>query len=1708
MARKHLELWEELMRRGKKFPRSESDWNWTPITKADDITPQEDETLINKDMESVRTVLAREMAAKEAEEEAKRQNIENEAEKRMAEEKAKRKQEEQVRKWRKSKIKEVQDKFNKGEITNESKIAAITAIASSFERVPDSRDVLYPSQDPEKARSSISQVGQALAGGAVTTFTKGVAGGVSVSGGLLEELTPFDDTAKKIQKKGEVISEDSDLLSANLSQNRPGENKFVTTASTGVGSLVTSLLMARLSGTATSAVVIGAGAAGEQYRGAKEAGKDNTDALTTGLAAGTAEAALEKLGLDKFMGAKGSIVKKTLTRSITEGTQEAMQSLTQSGISASYTDVDIGEAIGEAVVEGGYGALIGGGVGFSISLGEKLQSKGVDPEEAQFAAEAVTAKITPIVEEEIGLPVGQEVEQPPQETPVQPEAPIQPTEVPIEPTVPVATGQPATKKSDLEPTPLEQEAIKYGSSKELAKSLYDRVQNFDKSLKLSKEQKDDLHQYVQFKMQDRANKPPIWVEEAFNNAQTKNTKRIEAQSAPQVGKTEKPKGSMKPIKKAEGYSVVYPEKSKDLPKEVQEEMPGDKTPVNITPTQASSMGVDFAKPQVKELVAQLKTPQVTVVDKDGELQFAYKGEAKTGGNLDFTIRPEKLGLSQERIAKAGLKAGDTVDLGNVKKEKGRLPAIKSPSGKNYLQNDKPLSEGRRVSKSPEDLMNLAEQLNKAGQANAILRKSGLRKRDAAGVFSSSKKKPGEEYIALKDKSIKDPEQYFTVLGHELSHAIEFAVNGDTKNTYKMLGDLTAEEKSTIESELRAIVENIETKEVADSKPSYYYKPTEMMARFVETLLIDKSINQKLAPTVTDKFYELASRSQPVQDLLDAVEMKLDKGFIQGTPKWFKDVRQIHVTKLGKRAGEQAYNALIVKRALEQRAIGQVEKLLKTKFKGVKDDPKLLFRAIESIKVTKDGIPTFGTHDFNDAVTDKEAAALEKDGWTFTSVSYKDGKPLKVYSRPRYTPEEAKRIFDQLSPKGQKLVKDFTAAKEQARDEFNREIMKDIYGIESNLEGWIHRGVQKGEAIKKTRMTIQKATLRKKQAGMSMKRKGGENYLEDARKQISKALVDGELSRINNEFISDQLARISKPIAKGSKPDPGWTEIVADKKGGLRLPGEGMKMLVEKEGGMVALRQQRYQIPTELVELYRDVRQVQQDASKATKVIDLLGKYWAINVLLHPATFGGTTAITNAMQYSGKVTRDFYIEVLTNLSSPSKDTVTFKKTRRNLVAPFVMLTPKGWNSVPEYVYGGYRTNFAGQFVSDNNFENRASQALDQYGNKALVVMSKLDAYFKKMIVYAESGNFADLEKRGMVAKLRKEEAQLIAEVNQVVDRYMLDYENKAPWIDKFDRNGGKLVKPFITFGYKIAKANSKYVTDAVDPTLSWQERTASLLTISTIIGAIYAFMEDREDEGETPAGDDDTPFQFKPGGRVYTGIKSGTEELYVRVAKYPFFALTAFGKNIVEGNYQQSMDLLLEQYGTLGPAADIFNIFMQNKNKFDTYKPTDALIGELTATLIPGFRMTGDIGKMIDTNEEGKVVSRKPDNFIQGLVGSSIPVWGSEELRAKMRGNKRTIEIPIIDTEESKTINSQSKSYEVKEATREKNDLLWAFFTGVYMNRIDPNEAAKFEIYKKRKAAEIEVVENLKKKNVAEAKAIAREHGLIIKQGTLDYYARQ
>lgn len=145
---------------------------------------------------------------------------------------------------------------------------------------------------------------------------------------------------------------------------RPGENRLITNLSSGAGSLGASLALSRLpGGTMLPSTIFGINSAGEQTRAARDAGKSNSEALNIGVQAGAAEAALEKFGLDKYLGNFGGSNRliNTAKNAFTEGTQEGMQSLAQSGISSQYQDVNWKDAITQAGQEAALGTILGGG---------------------------------------------------------------------------------------------------------------------------------------------------------------------------------------------------------------------------------------------------------------------------------------------------------------------------------------------------------------------------------------------------------------------------------------------------------------------------------------------------------------------------------------------------------------------------------------------------------------------------------------------------------------------------------------------------------------------------------------------------------------------------------------------------------------------------------------------------------------------------------------------------------------------------------------------------------------------------------------------------------------------------------------------------------------------------------------------------------------------------------------------------------------------------------------------------------------------------------------------------------------------------------------------------------------------------------------------------------------------------------------------------
>jgi hypothetical protein len=1773
------------------------------------------------------------------------------------------------------------------------------------------------------ADSTIGQAERGFVRGFADPLLQAPSSVETIAGAGVKAIAPggsrLDKAGGALEQKG--ITDQNDLATRMVSHGLglyQNDNQLVTGVAQGVGSLAASLAAAQaLRATSAAAGLFGLNQGAQQTTSAKQAGKGDIQTFATGVAGGIAEGGLEKLGLDKFLGAKGGPVKEVITRMLTEGAQEAAQSLAQSGINLTYSHVDLQNAIQQAVTQGGLGALVGGGAGLPMSIADHLESKGVPHEQALNTGLDVADKVEKVLTEARK----QNVKTTPQTTETGTPTDQQPNEATDQPGSGPAAKNPGTKTitggattsaaipsltGEAGPTPLEtpsqfadryvkENPIKvtadyqarvmkeFGVSKpnvasgdeakfvipgfktahsdayhppasQFAKDYYKQLladpttkhesvlitgggagAGKSTGLQAIEEAGGNLSKFAAINdtnltTVDAAEsriKPALesgrkvkilYVYrdpvEAFTNGnvpravKTGRVVPLDAHIDTHVGSLETIKHIAEKYKDNPNVQIQVVDNSRGkgqavlesvdflknkshnidkLRKDLSHELEAAKAKGHVSeeaynaytrhrsfrPTvRESTQPKSTEKPVAKADYASVKnhvTGQTAgSFYKDFGAQAAQeiiKGRRndnsrieaiKQGKNVIATAENEKYRLYVSKY-KGGTLGKPTIFVedratGRIVKEMFWMGTPEPGFPKNF--NSLPISErarleaqykldhfyqdsksydayrkledfdnavtqvhkqatgttrqpvlaalanyhdkvtGRESALSAAELVQMADRLNKAGQAGAILRRGDLKSKKAWGMFSH--KGGGKDAaVKLQDAVIKDPRMYATVLAHELSHAIEFYVNGGSnRKTYALFGKLTKQERLTIQDELKAIVQEVEGKAIAESNPTYYYKPTEMLARYFEVRVLHPGLADSMAPTVTTKIEELAAREPTVQNLIDAIEGSLDKGFRNYTPDVVKDMRQTYRKKLGKLAGDVAYNAEVQRRAEVQRSSALIERLVKRKFKGVKDKPDLLFKAAEAILVTEHEQPQFGTTDYVYNVKPGAVDGLAKQGWKVESKlpvsmhTNKAGETIIEWEytmgKARYTPQEAEAIYNRLSDNGKKLIRDFTAAKTEAKDEFNRELMKDLYHIDSKLEGWVHH------YFAGTPLAANKnVSLRTRTAAARKHRAGAEGYIEDFQKATTKALLELDRAEINNAFISKQLARISKPIAKGDKPEPGWVEVIADGKGGLRLPGEGQVTIIKGEGSSFKLPQRRYQVPEALARHYREIRDVPAEANKAAIALNRLAKYWAINVLIHPGTTS-TNFISGGLQYGAKIMNDFYLDLFTANFG-------LERTRHNLIAPLAVLLPKGWSNAPDWLYGGYRSTLVGQYASPGG-DSSIDRGLDQYGNKMLKVFSLVETYWKKTIAISEGSKLSGATNRRIVDRLNKDEQAIVAALNEAIDTYAFDYDNKPLWLEKFDAHGGKLVKPFMTYPYKLGKFYTGHVAAAFDKTLPWEQRASKILTITTIVAFIAMAYNDREKKQKTPEGTAKTPLSLKPGGRVLIGTAKTGEELFIRTAKYPFFNLTSAGKAVAKGHGQELLDMLNEQIGSVGPLVDLFNLATGRRDQFSQYTPPSALVGQMAGEWIPGFRILNDVGQMMDHNQ------RAPKNFVQG-IGSQLPIWGSEEQRAKLRGDPRTIDIPD-ESAAGRPLNKKSTT--TRDVTKPPADILLSLLTGIYVRRINPEEAKKQQLREIRNDAADRIRSELMAGNEADANALAQEYGLTIPKGTYVYYRAQ
>ena len=1064
-----------------------------------------------------------------------------------------------------------------------------------------------------------------------------------------------------------------------------------------------------------------------------------------------------------------------------------------------------------------------------------------------------------------------------------------------------------------------------------------------------------------------------------------------------------------------------------------------------------------SRTQLQSLIKTLEKDEITLnIDENKNLIYTEPGKR------EITIKSSALGLVTDKLPVGG-KVKVTRAALNVKgtAKDTVFRGVDNDGGVVAKEFSQP--ENLKPATSPAELKQRIEQLNKFAQQQAILRKPGGLAKNYAGVFRRGTDLPKQGQVNLQKGTISNDRAYMETLAHELGHALENGLTGTTNTlTHKVFGkNITTEEWKVIKKELEAVTRDLVGDGVVDAKPAYYLKNTELLARFFEKHFASPGNLKELAPTAVEFLHKSALDNPIIERYLEAVEGTIDKGQLKYN-MFFKDMKQTYQDALGKRVGAMAWNDEVRYRAMKERAKLLIEKFVKDKFKNVTDDPALLFQAVESIKVTKNGVPEFGTRDFQYVDDMSEAMALKDEGYKVIRdpsgdpvLEFIGGKSKIRIARDRYTPEQAKQIFDELTPEGKQLVKEFTSARAESKDYFNREVIKDVNKIEGNIEGWVHRywdDTPFTPGATRDKLSTKIASARKM-------RKGAEGYVEDLQKAMTKIMTELETEKAYNSFITDYFARISKPIAEGAEPDAGWIEVVGDiKKGGVGTSREN-RLSILKDGEMMGVKKTRYQVPAKIYDRFKMIREVAVEASKTARIVNSINRYWKVNILFHPGS-AATNFLSGGVQYSSKVLTDFYREILTG-------DIKLPQTRSNLNAMRTVLLPKGWDKAPDWIYGGDMSNFYGQFTNDKA-PGAGMTALDKgvdfYGDRVLKLYGAVERYWKKVIVTAEHGEklsrLNTVGPRGL--ELPNEmEKEILDMINNEVDFFAYDYDNVPNFLENFNKNPlGGAFKPFLKYPYKYAKHITSMMEAAVDQTLPWYDRASKIMALGTMVAVYTYYREKKRDEQTTPEVPESAPASLSTRGRLYISTDEDGNEIFTRVAKYPFINLTEAGLQLTDGNTAQAAQSVQDLIGGVGPLGDIALALMGYSNEYDKYTPLEVRMGKVAGSFLPGTRILSDIARFFDPYQ------RKTSTFLQGIT-SVLPLPANDEATLeKLRGAIKTIDVPIEGSIQGKPTEGERRTTTTEYVENYKQDILMGLLLGIYQTRINPEEAEAFVIRKK------------------------------------------
>jgi hypothetical protein len=927
---------------------------------------------------------------------------------------------------------------------------------------------------------------------------------------------------------------------------------------------------------------------------------------------------------------------------------------------------------------------------------------------------------------------------------------------------------------------------------------------------------------------------------------------------------------------------------------------------------------------------------------------------------------------------------------------------------------------------------------RAGGANVF---KDLRSRKFAGLFHHPNRKFRRGRIRLQQSL--SPAEFADTLAHEVGHQLDSIISSGPRKVGghpqgPTTGDLGALFGVTqpnalaglfnvkgqlaidlIFDELVEVTRALVGRDVAEDDPGYYYKPQELFARFMQSVMFHPNIIEAKAPHAYIQFLKQAERFPTVADYLD-----IAKGAVLDRPvqyMWLPDARQQRIGRYGWYLGTKVYGEEVIYRARRAKALAETADLIKLHFKGVKDNPERLFTAAEGVLVTIGGNPTFGTKihrklelpkglDYGEVeaawlgggftiTNDKllqaffnELEAIKAAGYDLMGL---DPDDLVLFEKWRVTPQDAQMAFDALSPAGQDLIRDYTADINEAKDIFNREMAKEFFGIDAEIEGYVHHYWDEN-ALAQWRRKF----LKERRAAATLQREEKPGFVKDLKKATAKALSELQIVKEWNEFVSRQLALVAEPLPPGvNRPTkPGWVAIEGDLLTGLKALGEDRTILLKEDGTSFLLqRGKKYQVPSEIYETYIKHGPFGEEITQTMRTLNSLNRYWQGNILLHPGT-AATNAISGALQFTAYALEGFYKDLLGGEFA-------MPRTRSTIAGAIETLTPRGWQAAPDWSFGGDNSLFYSQFFGPS--QPGAGGPLDKSIDALLAPYKTIERYFKKAIVNAE------VRQSGQADPF--EDPEFLKAVNDVVDLYAYDYQNVPFWLQQLKQHpAGGLTKPFMTYPYKYAKMLASMMGGAFDKNLSRNDRLAKLLAIGTIMALYALYKRSRQDPqkvGSVAGYDSETDTELKlksvvnPRGRLYIGQDSDGNDVFLRTAKYPFLNFYDMLESAYEGDIGEIGQIMNDQLGTIGPLGKATLNQFGYSGEFDKFKTKETMHTETGASFIPLGRIVRDMAEFMDPKK------RDLPNSPATVLGQYAPTRDAKQAD-RLHGPQATAQVPL------------------------------------------------------------------------------------------------